>query len=168
MLLFIHPFLPHQPASSFITQARLRKEGLVFMAVSVVNPTGLLDQLGAETYDIFFTTTTPFPTSPNNHEVVARFYDALEASGSSATPSFVSLEGYIDGRLVIKGMEMMYEEEATENGLTGKMPVKSVLPSKFVSVFAQQTSFSLDGIELGPCMLQLTRIIISPCSIVII
>eukprot|EP01028_Stygiella_incarcerata_P004201 TRINITY_DN1895_c0_g1_i2.p1 TRINITY_DN1895_c0_g1~~TRINITY_DN1895_c0_g1_i2.p1 ORF type:complete len:469 (+),score=99.84 TRINITY_DN1895_c0_g1_i2:61-1467(+) len=138
------------PSVSFITKARARKEGLVFMAVSVVNPTGLLDQLGAETHNIFFTTTTPFPSSANNHEIVARFHGALAACGSSAIPSFVSLEGYIVGRLIVKGMEMLYEEEILENGVTGKLGVESIVPSKFISVFAQQTTFTLDGISLGP------------------
>eukprot|EP01028_Stygiella_incarcerata_P007901 TRINITY_DN3306_c0_g1_i4.p1 TRINITY_DN3306_c0_g1~~TRINITY_DN3306_c0_g1_i4.p1 ORF type:complete len:469 (-),score=90.49 TRINITY_DN3306_c0_g1_i4:141-1547(-) len=135
------------PAAEFIKQARKIKSDTIFMAVSVVSPTGLLSYLGSETQNIFYTATVPFPNDKSS-TIVSKFQNALSQI-STQDPSFLNLEGYVSGRLVVKGMELMYEEEK-KNGVTGKVAVNDVEPSKFISVFASSVSFSLEELVLGP------------------
>eukprot|EP01028_Stygiella_incarcerata_P008328 TRINITY_DN36176_c0_g1_i4.p1 TRINITY_DN36176_c0_g1~~TRINITY_DN36176_c0_g1_i4.p1 ORF type:complete len:506 (+),score=121.72 TRINITY_DN36176_c0_g1_i4:108-1520(+) len=136
-----------KPALRFIPAARTIKSDLIFMAISIVNPNGIADNLGAETANIYYTATVPFPTDTSRK--IVRSYQAALAAYTSEEPSFFTLEAYICGRLILKGLEKMYEEEK-ESGVTGKVPIANIHPSKFVSVFASSVTLTVDDMILGP------------------
>ena len=46
----------------------------------------------------------------------------------------------------------MYKEEKDIAGVTGKVPIADILPSKFVSAFASSITVHVDDMILGPCM----------------
>ena len=76
----------------------------VFMAVSFVGSNALAAELGPEGAGVYVTQVVPLPEDASI-PVVAAYQSALAEFDSSAIPGFVSLEGYLAGRLVIAALE---------------------------------------------------------------
>lgn len=76
----------------------------VFMAVSFVGSNALAEELGAGGEGVYVTQVTPFPED-TSIPVVAAYQAALKAVEPNGAPGFVSLEGYLAGRLAIEGLE---------------------------------------------------------------
>ena len=74
------------------------------MTVSFVGSNALADELGRSGEGVYVTQVVPFPTD-TDIPVVAAYLKALLAHASDATPGFVSLEGYLAGRLAIAALE---------------------------------------------------------------
>ena len=98
----------YAPTAEFIKQLRLRlMDDPIFMAVSFVGSNALAQRLQSDNdslENIYVTQVTPLP-SDVSHAAVARYQTALRARDSSAAPGFVSLEGYLAGRLAIAALE---------------------------------------------------------------
>ena len=101
----------YQPVAELIKWARYTGMDPIFMTVSFVGSNALALELGPATADgpggegVFVTQVVPFPTD-DSVPIVASYLKALEAHGSGAVPSFVSLEGYMAGRLTIAVLEL--------------------------------------------------------------
>ena len=91
----------YRPAAEFIKWARKIGLGAVFVNISFVGSNNLLRELGSSGEGVVVTQVVPFPRD-TSIPVVARYQDALEEIDSSAQPGFVSLEGYLAGRLVVE------------------------------------------------------------------
>ncbi len=76
----------------------------VFMSISFVGSKALAEALGPDGAGIYVTQVVPLPDDASI-PVVARYQDALAAYEPDALPSFVSLEGYLAGRLAIAGLD---------------------------------------------------------------
>ena len=76
----------------------------IFMAVSFVGSEALADELGRSGDGVYVTQVTPLPDDQSS-SVVRNYRAALSAVDSDAEPGFVSLEGYMAGRLAIAGLE---------------------------------------------------------------
>ncbi len=76
----------------------------VFMAISFVGSKALAGELGPDGAGIYVTQVVPSPDDASV-AVVAKYQAALAAYDPEATPSFVSLEGYLAGRLTIAGVD---------------------------------------------------------------
>ena len=76
----------------------------VFVTISFVGSNALAQELGPAGEGVFVTQVVPFPTD-DSLPVVAAYLRALSAYDPDATPGFVSLEGYLAGRLAIAGLE---------------------------------------------------------------
>ncbi len=76
----------------------------VFMAISFVGSGPLAEALGADGAGIYVTQVVPSPDD-DSIPVVAKYQAALTSHDPDATPSFVSLEGYLAGRLAIAGLQ---------------------------------------------------------------
>lgn len=76
----------------------------VFMAISFVGSRPLAEALGVDGAGIYVTQVVPTPNDADV-PVVARYQQALSSYNPQAIPSFVSLEGYLAGRLAIAGLE---------------------------------------------------------------
>ena len=95
----------HAPAVEAIQ--RLRSALLsdpVFMAVSFVGSNALAEALGDEGEGVYVTQVVPLPDD-ETIPVVASYRAALSAHDPDAEPGFVSLEGYLAGRLAIARLE---------------------------------------------------------------
>ena len=77
----------------------------VFMALSFVGGTALAKELGPDGYGVYVTQVVPFPED-TDLPVVAAYQAALAEYDAAAAPGFVSLEGYLAGRLAIAGLEL--------------------------------------------------------------
>ena len=76
----------------------------VFLNVSFVGSNALANKLGPDGEGVYVTQVVPFP-SDRSVPVVSKYMDALAAYAPDAEPGFVSLEGYLAGRLVIASLE---------------------------------------------------------------
>ena len=85
---------------------KMRKEiDPVFMAISFVGSTALAKELGPDGNGVYVTQVVPFPED-TDLPVVAAYQAALVEYDAAAAPGFVSLEGYLAGRLAIAGLEL--------------------------------------------------------------
>ena len=75
----------------------------VFMAVSFVGSNALAAELGPEGTGVYVTQVVPLPQD-GAVPVVAAYQDALAEYAPEAEAGFVSLEGYLAGRLAIAGL----------------------------------------------------------------
>ena len=130
----------YAPTAKFIRQLRIRlADDPVFMAVSFVGSNALRDELGKlkqSTSDVYVTQVVPLPGDASV-PLVAAYRAALSAHDADATPGFVSLEGYLAGRLAIERLEACGADVTREC---------------FLNVFGESTSIDLSGFELeyGP------------------
>ncbi len=76
----------------------------VFMTVSFVGSNALAEALGGAGEGVYVTQVVPLPQD-GDIPVVARYHTALAAYDPEAEPGFVSLEGYLAGRLAIAGLQ---------------------------------------------------------------
>ena len=95
----------YQPVGEFIAWARHTELlDVVFMTISFVGSNALAEQLGRSGAGVFVTQVMPFPTDASRPEVAA-YRRALSQHDLAARPGFVSLEGYLAGRLAVEGLE---------------------------------------------------------------
>ena len=95
----------YEPVAELIAWARHTGLDAVFMTVSFVGSNALAEELGPDGAGVFVTQVVPFPTD-DSIPIVASYLNALSASDPDAVPGFVSLEGYLAGRLVIAALEI--------------------------------------------------------------
>jgi len=74
----------------------------VFAAVSFVGSVTLADRLGDQGEGVYVTQVVPLPRGET--ALAEQYRTALEAHSPGAEPSFVSLEGYLAGRLAVAGL----------------------------------------------------------------
>ena len=95
----------YKPAATLIRWARKVDFKPVFVNISFVGTSALAEELGADGAGVYITQVVPFPFD-TGIAVVERYQKALAASASDVEPGFVSLEGYLAGRLVVEGLRL--------------------------------------------------------------
>ena len=93
----------YQPVAKAIPLLRTDIDPL-FLAVSFVGSNALARELGDEAAGVYVTQVVPAPDDSGT-PAVAEYRAALNSFDASAEPGFVSLEGYLAGRLAIAGLE---------------------------------------------------------------
>ncbi len=92
------------PAAKIIKKLRMKVDtDPVFLAVSFVGSNALATALGNEGEGVYMTQVVPLPSDES--VAVAAYRAALSAYDSDAKPGFISLEGYLAGRLAIARLE---------------------------------------------------------------
>ena len=99
----------YQPVAALIAWARHTGWGPVFITISFVGSNALARSLGSAGTGVFVTQVVPFPTN-DTPPIVVTYRRALAAYAPEATPGFVSLEGYLAGRLAIAALERCGQE----------------------------------------------------------
>ncbi len=90
-------------AAEFILWARKIGMQAVFVNISFVGSNALLNALGRGGDGVVVTQVVPFPRD-TDLPAVARYQEAIRRIDGSAQPGFVSLEGYLAGRLVVEAL----------------------------------------------------------------
>ena len=91
-------------AAQFILWARkIGMQRTVFVNISFVGSNALLNALGRGGDGVVVTQVVPFPRD-TSIPAVARYQNAIRRIDGSAQPGFVSLEGYLAGRLVVEAL----------------------------------------------------------------
>ena len=106
----------YQPASTMIRWARKLDYSPYFINISFIGSEALARTLGEDGEGVYVTQVVPFPEDAGM-PVVAEYQAALRRVDSSATPSFVSLEGYLAGRLAAEGLRLAGPEPTREGFL---------------------------------------------------
>ena len=107
---------PYKPCAEFIKLAHKLKVDALFVNISFVGSDALAKELGADGAGVIVTQVVPFPQD-TNLPVVARYQAALKTIDSNAKPGFVSLEGYLAGRLAIAALEQGQAEPSRQKFL---------------------------------------------------
>lgn len=94
----------YEPSAEFIRIARGLGLNPVFINISFVGSEALAEELGSDGTGVIISQVVPLPED-NSIPMVANYNRAIKALKPGLKPSFVSLEGYILGRLVITALE---------------------------------------------------------------
>ena len=104
---------PYKPIAEFIKLARQQKMDAVFVAISFVGSNSLADELGKQGSGVIVSQVVPFPWD-KSLPLVASYTAAVTAENAKAAPGFVSLEGYMVGRLVVEALKRVPREPTRE------------------------------------------------------
>src|SRR5215510_2823888 len=124
---------PYKPCAEFIKLARRLKLDAVFVNISFVGANALAKELGEDGKGVVVTQVVPFPED-TSLPLVAKYQKALKAANPDAQIGFVSLEGYMVGRLVVEALGKM-KDPVTRAGL--------------LSTVKEVGTFDLGGITLS-------------------
>jgi ABC-type branched-subunit amino acid transport system substrate-binding protein len=95
----------YKPCAEFIKLARNTiKLDAVFVNISFVGSEPLAEELRRDGEGVVVTQVVPLPNDVTI-PLVARYQRALKSVNPSAKPGFVSLEGYVAGRLVVEALK---------------------------------------------------------------
>lgn len=94
---------PYKPVAAFVTEARAAGLQVPLATISFVGTENLIAELGARSDGLVISQVVPSPADPTL-PVVAAYRAALAKVSPDAKPSYVSLEGYITGRVLIAGL----------------------------------------------------------------
>ena len=115
----------YEPVARLILWAHRIGMDAVFMTVSFVGSNALAQELGADGAGVLVTQVVPFPED-DSLPVVASYLDALADHDPAAEPGFVSLEGYLAGRMVIAALEQC-GSDVERSCLLGQLVDRGVL-----------------------------------------
>ncbi len=105
----------YAPCAEFIKLAKQIKLDAVFVNISFVGSNALAKELGKEGAGVVVTQVVPLPWD-TSLPLVAQYQAALKAASPDEEPGFVSLEGYMVGRLVIAALDKL-GPDVTRTGL---------------------------------------------------
>src|SRR6266446_6208640 len=123
----------YKACAEFIRLARQIGLNAVFVNISFVGPNALAKELGKEGEGVVISQVVPFPED-TSIPVVARYQKALRAAAPEAEFGFVSLEGYLVGRLVVEAL-----------GRLGRPVTRADL----LAAIKEMNAFDLGGITLN-------------------
>ncbi len=93
----------YEPVGTLISLAKSIGLDSEFIAISFVGSNSLAQQLGPDGEGVKVTQVVPLPTD-RSVPIVVEYLDALDSYDVTGQPGFVSLEGYLAGRLAIAGL----------------------------------------------------------------
>jgi ABC-type branched-subunit amino acid transport system substrate-binding protein len=105
---------PYKPCAEFIKLARKIDFNPAFVNISFVGANALAKELGPDGKGVIVSQVVPFPWDASI-KVVADYHAALKAGGGKEEPGFVSLEGYLVGRLTIAALEKAGKDVTRES-----------------------------------------------------
>jgi branched-chain amino acid transport system substrate-binding protein len=104
---------PYQPVAEFIKVAHQVKLDAMFVAISFVGSDSLAHELGSEGAGVVISQVVPSPWD-KALPVVSAYQSAITADDAQAKPGFVSLEGYLVGRVVVEALKRVDGEPTRE------------------------------------------------------
>ena len=114
----------YKPIAAFIKRAREAGMNSVFVNISFVGSKALAQELGPNGRGVVITQVVPFPWD-TSLPLVERYQRAIKATNPKAEFGFVSLEGYMVGRLTVMALQRMQGQPTRANllkAITGSGP----------------------------------------------
>ncbi|MFS4583402.1 ABC transporter substrate-binding protein [Phaeobacter sp. C3_T13_0] len=115
----------YKPVAEFIKLSRKLKFNPTFVNISFVGSDALAKELGDAGEDVIISQVVPFPWD-QSVPVVAQYQQALKAVDADAEPGFVTLEGYLTGRLAIRALEDVGADLTRESYLAAMAGLRDV------------------------------------------
>ncbi len=137
----------YKPVAEFIKLARKMKMDSTFVNISFVGSDALSQELGDAREGVIISQVVPFPWD-TSIPVVAQYTEALTALDAEAKPGFVSLEGYIVGRLAIEGLEAAGKDLTRENYLAAMSALTTVDLGGVTMTFGSNDNQGMDDVFL--------------------
>lgn len=106
----------YKPCAAFIKLAKKARMDVDFVNISFVGSKALAKELGPDGQGVIVSQVVPFPWD-QSIPLVDAYHAALKANDDKAEAGFVSLEGYMVGRLVIMALAEM-GQDVSRKGLT--------------------------------------------------
>ena len=106
----------YKPLSEFIKLSQKMRMDATFVTISFVGSKALAAELGAAGEGVIVSQVVPQPWD-TSLPIVAEYHAALSAHDAQAEPGFVSLEGYLTGRLAIEALQAAGANLTRENYL---------------------------------------------------
>ncbi len=137
---------PYKPVAEFIKLAHQVKLDSVFMAISFVGSDSLAKELGNQGAGVIVSQVVPFPWD-TSLPVVASYQKAIAAADANAKPGFVSLEGYLVGRLVVESLKRIGGEPTREKLLDAVAQAPFNFGGKSLSMGRRRTRVRIRSIS---------------------
>ncbi len=97
---------PYKPIAAFVSEARAAGLNVPLATISFVGTENLIGELGDAANGLIISQVVPSPDD-QGIPLVRSYLDALKAVAGDAAPSYVSLEGYVTGRLLALGLDRL-------------------------------------------------------------
>lgn len=107
----------YKPIAEFVKLAKRMKMKSTFMTISFVGSKALAKELGAAGEGVVITQVVPMPED-TSMPLIVKYQAALKTVDPSADPGFVSLEGYMVGRLMIEALTQQGDDLSRERLLS--------------------------------------------------
>lgn len=137
----------YKPVAEFIRLSKKLKMDSVFVNISFVGSKALAAELGPDGAGVIISQVVPFPWDASI-PIVADYQAAIKATDASAEPGFVSLEGYIVGRLALAALEKAGAEPTREAFLQAVWSMGAVDLGGLVMQFGASDNQGLDSVFL--------------------
>jgi branched-chain amino acid transport system substrate-binding protein len=95
---------PYKPTAAFVRAAKEAGLKSKFATISFVGTENLIAELGPDANGLLISQVVPSPTDAKL-PLAKDYQAALTAAGGGSTPSYVSFEGYVTGRVLIAAIE---------------------------------------------------------------
>ena len=115
----------YKPAAALIRWSRRLNFNPYFVNISVVGSSALAKELGADGAGVYITQVVPFPLD-SSIPVVDQYRHALAMVDPESEPDFVSLEGYLAGRLVVEGLRLAGPRPTRQGFLQALQAAKTI------------------------------------------
>lgn len=135
----------YKPVAEFIKLSRKLKFNPTFVNISFVGSDALAKELGAAGEGVIISQVVPFPWD-KSIPVVASYQAALAEYDAEATPGFVSLEGYLVGRLAIRALERTGSDLTRKGFLTALNDLGKVDLGGVAMVFSLEDNQGMDDV----------------------
>lgn len=104
---------PYEPTAVFVRSAREAGLKAQFATISFVGTESLIAELGAASEGMLISQVVPSPTDATL--TLSRDYrSALEKSAPTASPTYVSFEGYVGGRVLVAALDLAGKDLSRE------------------------------------------------------
>ncbi len=137
----------YKPLAEFVKLSRKMKMDVTFVTISFVGSKALATELGADGDGVIISQVVPQPWD-SNLPVVAEYQAALTALDATAEPGFVSLEGYVAGRLTIEGLRKAGQDLTRESFMAAMSSLGTVDMGGMVMTFGPGDNQGSDDVFL--------------------
>lgn len=153
----------YKPLAEFIKLARKMKMDPTFVTISFVGSKALASELGADGEGVIISQVVPQPWD-SSLPIVAEYQAALSAMDSAAEPGFVSLEGYLTGRVAIEALRNAGQDLSRSSFMAALGQLGTVDLSGFVLEYGQGDNQGSDQVFLTRIGSEGTFEAVSPSS----
>ena len=137
----------YKPIAEFVKLSRKLKFDPTFINISFVGSKALASELGEDGEGVIVSQVVPFPWD-DSLEVVQEYQAALKSVDATAEPGFVTLEGYIVGRLAIEALNAAGKDLTRESYLAALAGLREVDLGGVVMNFGDGDNQGMDSVFL--------------------
>ncbi|WP_172327165.1 ABC transporter substrate-binding protein [Mangrovicoccus sp. HB161399] len=142
----------YKPIAEFVKLARKMKMDPVFVNISFVGSEALAGELGPEGAGVIISQVVPFPWDASI-PLVAQYQAALKAVAPETHPGFVTLEGYVTGRVAIAALQAAGSDLTRESYLAALGNLGTLDLGGFTLAYGPGDNQGSDAVfltEIGP------------------